>query len=184
MKDSYEEYTHKLDKTLDVLGHEFATLRAGRANAAVLDRISVEYYGAQTPIAQIASISSPEPRMLLISPLDAGALKAVEKAIQASDLGINPQNDGKVIRLTFPQLTEERRRDLIKQVHRFAEEAKVAVRNIRREAIETYKAMKKKTEITEDDLKDAEKDFQEMTDKYCKDIDDMFAKKQKELLEV
>ena len=184
MKDTYTEYTHKWDKTLEVLGHEFSTLRAGRANAAVLDRISVEYYGAQTPIAQIASVSTPEPRILLIQPWDAGALKAIEKAIQSSDLGINPQNDGKVIRLAFPQLTEERRRELTKQVHRYAEEAKVAVRNIRREAVEVYKAMKKKSEITEDDLKDAEKDFQELTDKYCKDIDAMAAGKEKELLEV
>ena len=184
MKDTYTEYTRRWDKTLEVLGHEFATLRAGRANAAVLDRISVEYYGAQTPIAQIASVSTPEPRILLIQPWDAGALKSIEKAIQASDLSINPQNDGKVIRLAFPQLTEERRRELIRQVHRYAEEAKVAVRNIRREAMEAYKAMKKKSEITEDDLKDAEKDFQELTDKYCKNIDAMAAGKEKELLEV
>jgi len=173
-----------MDKTLEVLGYEFATLRAGRANAAVLDRISVEYYGAQTPIAQIASISTPEPRTLLIQPWDAGALKAVEKAIQSSDLGINPQNDGKVIRLNFPQLTEERRRDLIKQVHKYSEGAKVAIRNIRREAVEAHKAMKKKSEITEDDLKDAEKDLQELTDKYIKNIDAMSSGKEKELLEV
>ena len=184
MRDTYDEYTRKWEKTLEVLGHEFATLRAGRANAAVLDRISVEYYGAQTPIAQIASVSTPEPRTLLIQPWDQSALKIVEKAIQASDLGINPQNDGKVIRLVFPQLTEERRHDLIKQVHKFAEDAKVAARNVRREALEIYKALKKKSEITEDDLKDAEKDFQELTDKYCKSIDEMAAKKEKELLEV
>ena len=184
MRDTYEEYTCKWDKTLEVLGHEFATLRAGRANASVLDRISVDYYGAQTPIAQIASISAPEPRLLLIQPWDANALKSIEKAIQSSTLGINPQNDGKFIRLLFPQLTEERRRDLIKQVYRFAEEAKVSVRNVRREAMEVYKAMKKKSEITEDDMKDAEKDFQELTDKYCKNIDEMSAKKEKELLEV
>ena len=184
MRDTYEEYAKRWDKTLDVLGHEFATLRAGRANAAVLERVMVEYYGAMTPIAQIASISTPEPRTLLIQPWDAGSLKAVEKALQASDLGINPQNDGKSIRLLFPQLTEERRRDLIKQVHKYSETAKVAVRNVRREAVEEYKAMKKKSEITEDDLKDAEKDFQELTDKYCKKIDEMSAKKEKELLEV
>ena len=184
MRDTYTEYTRRMDKTVEVLGNEFATLRAGRANAAVLDRVSVEYYGAQTPIAQIASVATPEPRVLLIQPWDAGALKAIEKAIQSSDLGINPQNDGKVIRLAFPQLTEERRRELIKQVHKFAEESKVAIRNIRREAVEDYKAMKKKSEITEDDLKDAEKDLQELTDKYCKTIETMTADKEKELLAV
>ena len=184
MRETYDEFARKWDKTLEVLGHEFLTLRAGRANAAVLERISVEYYGAMTPIEQIASISTPEPRTLLIQPWDAGALKAIEKAVQASDLGINPQNDGKFIRLLFPQLTEERRRELIRQVRKFAEEAKVAVRNIRREAVENYKTMKKKSEITEDDLKDAEKDFQELTDKYCKNIDEMTSKKEKELLEV
>jgi ribosome recycling factor len=173
-----------MDKTIEVLGHEFATLRAGRASAAVLDRVSVEYYGAQTPIAQIASISTPEPRVLVIQPWDAGALKAIEKAIQVSDLGINPQNDGKVIRLMFPQLTEERRRELIRQVHKYAEEGKVALRNIRRDAIDAYKALKKKSEITEDDLKDIEKDFQELIDKYCKDVDALVVKKEKELMEV
>ncbi|MDR0382252.1 MAG: ribosome recycling factor [Oscillospiraceae bacterium] len=184
MKDTYEEHSRKMDKTIEVLGHEFATLRAGRASAAVLDRVSVEYYGAQTPIAQIASISTPEPRVLVIQPWDAGALKAIEKAIQVSDLGINPQNDGKVIRLMFPQLTEERRRELIRQVHKYAEEGKVALRNIRRDAIDAYKALKKKSEITEDDLKDIEKDFQELIDKYCKDVDALVVKKEKELMEV
>ncbi|MCL2748099.1 MAG: ribosome recycling factor [Oscillospiraceae bacterium] len=184
MRDTYDEYARRWEKTLEVMSHEFATLRAGRANAAVLDRISVEYYGAHTPIAQIASISTPEPRMLIIQPWDAGALKAIEKAIQSSDLGINPQNDGKFIRLLFPQLTEERRRDLVKQVHKYAMEAKVAVRNIRRDAIESYKAQKKKSDITEDDLKDAEKDLQDLTEKYCKAIDDLTAKKEAELMEV
>lgn len=184
MKEQYPEYTGRMDKTLDVLSHEFSTLRAGRANAAVLDRVTVEYYGAQTPIGQIASVSVPEPRVLVIQPWDAGALKSIEKAIQTSDLGINPQNDGKVIRLNFPQLTEERRHDLIKQVHKYAEEAKIAIRNLRREAVEAYKNMKKKSEITEDDLKDAEKDLQELVDKYCKDIDNLSGKKEKELMEV
>ncbi|MDR2671661.1 MAG: ribosome recycling factor [Oscillospiraceae bacterium] len=184
MKGTYEEYTRKMDKTIEVLGHEFATLRAGRANAAVLDRVSVEYYGTQTPVAQIASISTPEPRVLVIQPWDGGALKAIEKAIQVSDLGINPQNDGKVIRLAFPQLTEERRHELIRQVRKYAEEGKVALRNIRRDAIEAYKALKKKSEITEDDLKDIEKDFHELIDKYAKDIDALVGKKEKELMEV
>ncbi|MDR3208152.1 MAG: ribosome recycling factor [Oscillospiraceae bacterium] len=184
MKEAYAEYTGRMEKTLDVLGREFSTLRAGRANAAVLDRVMVEYYGTQTPVGQIASVSTPEPRTLVIQPWDGGALKAIEKAIQTSELGINPQNDGKVIRLNFPQLTEERRVELIRQVHKYAEEAKVAVRNIRRDAVEAYKAQKKRSEITEDDLKDAEKDFQELTDKYCKEIDALVAKKEKELMEV
>ncbi len=184
MKEVYAEYTHRMDKTIEVLSHEFSTLRAGRANAAVLDRVMVEYYGAQTPITQIASVSVPEPRALVIQPWDTGALKAIEKAIQTSDLGINPQNDGKVIRLNFPQLTEERRHELTKLVHKYAEEAKVAIRNIRRDAVEHYKSMKKKSEITEDDLRDAEKDFQDMTDKYCKEIETLSGKKEKELMEV
>lgn len=184
MKNDYAEYEARIKKTIDVLAHEFATLRAGRANAAVLDRIQVEYYGSPTPIAQIASVATPEPRILTIQPWDASALKLIEKAILSSDLGINPQNDGKVIRLAFPQLTEERRRDLVKQVHKFAEEAKVAVRNIRRDAIEKFKDMKKKSEITEDDLRDIEKDFQEITDKNCKEIDALAQKKEKELMEL
>ncbi|MDR1735561.1 MAG: ribosome recycling factor [Oscillospiraceae bacterium] len=181
---SYPHFEEKCKKTLEALAHNYATIRAGRANAAVLDRIFVDYYGAQTPIGQIASISTPDPRSLTISPWDQGALKMIEKAIQASDLGINPTNDGKVIRLVFPQLTEERRKDLIKQVHRFCEEAKVAVRNVRRDCIEEAKAQKKRSEITEDDLKDAERDLQTLTDKGIKDIDELTAKKEKELMEV
>lgn len=180
----YPRFSEKIAKTLEVLTHNYATIRAGRANAAVLDRISADYYGAPTPIAQIASISSPDPRTLLISPWDAGALKALEKAIYASDLGITPQNDGRVIRLSFPQLTEERRRELAKQVHKFSEEAKVAVRNVRREEVEAAKAQKKKGELTEDDLKDTEKDLQELTDKAIADIDRLTEKKEKELMEV
>jgi len=183
-KGNYTEQDNKMKKTVEVLQHEFSTIRAGRANAGVLDRVMIDYYGTPTPIQQVASISSPEPRVLVIQPWDASSLKAIEKAISASDIGINPQNDGKVIRLSFPPLTEERRRDLIKQVHKFAEEAKVAIRNIRRDAIEVYKAQKKKAEITEDDLKIAEEDIQKLTDQYCKDIDQVCAKKEKELLEV
>lgn len=180
----YTEYTDRMKKTVEVINSEFGSVRAGRANAAVLDKISVEYYGTPTPINAIASIASPDPRTLVIQPWDVSALKSVEKAIQASDLGINPQNDGKVIRLAFPQLTEERRRDLVKQVSKYAEEGKVAIRNIRRDAIENFKAQKKKSEITEDDLKDIEKDLQKLTDEYITEIDKSLEKKIKELSEI
>ena len=184
MKGEYNEYESKMKKTVEVLDHDFSTLRAGRANAAVLERIQVDYYGSPTPIAQIASVSVPEPRVLTIQPWDISALKLIDRAIQSSDLGINPQNDGKVIRLVFPQLTEERRRELVRQVHKFGEDSKVSIRNIRRDAIERFKAQKKKSEITEDDMKIIEKDFQELTDKYCKEIDAHAAKKEKELMEL
>ncbi len=180
----FAAFDEKIVKTLEVLKHEFATIRAGRANAAVLDRIMVDYYGTPTPIQQMASVSVPEPHTLVIQPWDASALKNIERAIDQSDLGIHPQNDGKMIRLGFPQLTEERRRDLIKQVHKFAEEGKVAVRNLRREVIDECKEQKKKSEITEDDLKDAEKEIQTLTDKATKRIDEMVADKEKELLAV
>ena len=166
----YSEYSRKMDKTLDALQSQFSSVRAGRANASVLDQIRVEYYGTPTPINQIGSISSPDPRTLVIQPWDASVLKSVEKAIQASELGINPQNDGRVIRLAFPQLTEERRQELVKQVRKYGEEAKVAIRNIRRDAMENFKAQKKKSEITEDDLKDIEKDLQKLTDDYIKAV--------------
>lgn len=180
----YSEYSRKMDKTLEVLAADFGAVRAGRANAQVLDRITVEYYGVATPIGQVGSISSPDPRTLVIQPWDATLLKPIQKAIQTSDLGINPQNDGRVIRLVFPQLTEDRRRELTKQVKKYGEESKVAIRNIRRDAMETYKAQKKKSEITEDDMKKCEKDLQELTDKYTKKIDEMCAKKEKELMEL
>ena len=150
----------------------------------MLDRITVEYYGTETPINQVASISVPDARSLLIQPWDASALKAIEKAIQASELGINPQNDGRAIRLVFPQLTEERRKDLAKQVKKYGEEAKVAVRNIRRDAMEQFKAQKKKSEITEDDFKDVEKDMQKMTDDYIKEVEKIADDKEKELMEL
>ncbi|MDR0294400.1 MAG: ribosome recycling factor [Oscillospiraceae bacterium] len=181
---SYPEIEDRIAKTLEMLGHSYATIRAGRASAAVLERVSVDYYGVTTPVAQIASVSTPEPRVLVIQPWDASVLKAVEKAIQASDLGINPTNDGKVIRLAFPQLTEERRKELTRLVHKYGEEAKVAVRNIRRDAIEAYKKQQKKSEITEDDLRDTERDVQELTDNAVRDIDALTAKKEKELMEV
>ncbi len=178
------ELAAKMDKTIEALKTQFNSVRAGRANAAVLDRISVEYYGAETPIGQIATIASPDARTLTISPWDGTLLKAIEKAIQASDLGINPQNDGKMIRLTFPQLTEERRKDLSKQVKKYGEDAKVAIRNIRRDAVEAARKAQKKGEITEDDLKDQEKTIQDMTDKYIKTIDDQVAAKDKELMAI
>jgi ribosome recycling factor len=184
MKVDMKPYSQKMDKTLEVLAGEFASVRAGRASAAVLDRISVEYYGQETPINQVGSITSPDPRTLVIEPWDKTLLKSIEKAIQVSDLGINPQNDGRIIRLVFPQLTEERRKELSKQVRKYGEESKVAIRNIRRDAMDAIKAMKKKAEITEDDQKNAEKDLQKVTDDYVKKIDDMSAKKEKELMEL
>lgn len=184
MKEAYVEYDHKMQKTVEVVMGDFASVRAGRANAAVLDKLTVEYYGTETPIHQVGSISTPDPRTLLIQPWDAVLLKEIEKAIMISDLGINPQNDGKVIRLVFPQLTEERRKELGKQVKKYGEAGKVAIRNIRRDAMEKFKAMKKKNEITEDDLKEYEEDMQKMTDKRCKELDNLTAKKEAELLEV
>ena len=180
----YADYESKMKKTVEVLHTQFTSVRAGRANASVLDHIRVEYYGAPTPIQQIASVSTPDPRSLVIQPWDATSLKAIEKAIQTSDLGINPTNDGRVIRLMFPQLTEERRRDLVKQVAKYSEEAKVAIRNIRRDAMEVFKAQKKKSEITEDDLKDIEKDMQKLTDDYIREIEKVAEKKEKELYEI
>jgi len=177
-------YEDKMVKTIDVVKANFAAVRAGRANAGVLDRIMVEYYGTPTPLNQVAAISTPDPRTLMIQPWDATLLKAIEKAIQTSDLGINPQNDGRVIRLAFPQLTEERRKDLTKQVRKYGEEGKVAVRNIRRDAMDEIKKQTKKSEITEDDQKLLEKELQDVTDKRCKEIDDLTAKKEKELMAV
>ena len=184
MKELYQEYDVKMQKTIEVVVSDFAGVRAGRANAAVLDKITVDYYGAPTPLNQVAAISSPDPRSLMIQPWDSTLLKAIEKAIQTSDLGINPQNDGKVIRLAFPQLTEERRKELTKQVKKYGEDAKVAVRNIRRDAMDYVKALKKKSEITEDDQKKAEKDLQDLTDKYIKKVDEACAVKEKELMEL
>ena len=180
----YKEFTAKMEKTCSVLLENFNAVRAGRANAAVLDRISVSYYGTDTPIQQVATIATPDPRTLAIQPWDTSLLKPIEKAIQASDLGINPQNDGRVIRLVFPQLTEERRRDLVKQVKRYGEEAKVAIRNIRRDAIEKFKKQEKASELTEDDRKEAEKGIQKETDNYIKKVDELCAKKEKELSEI
>ena len=179
-----KEFERKMDKTLEVLASDFGTIRAGRANAQVLDRITVEYYGVPTPLNQVGTISSPDPRTLVIQPWDTTLLRAIEKAIQVSDLGINPQNDGKQIRLNFPPLTEERRKELIKGVSKTGEEAKVALRNIRRDALDKFKAAQKKSEITEDELHDGEDKMQKLTDKYVKEVDAMVAKKSKELAEV
>lgn len=184
LKDEYKVYEDKMKKSIEAVISDFDTVRAGRANASVLNRISVDYYGTPTPIQQIASVGSPDPRTLVITPWDASALKGIEKAIQESDLGINPQNDGRVIRLGFPQLTEERRRDLTKQVHKYGEEGKVALRNIRREAMDEIKKQVKKSEITEDDQKQLEKELQDLTDKRCKEVDELTAKKEQELMAV
>lgn len=175
------EFENKMKKTLEVLGAQFDSVRAGRANAAVLDQISVDYYGTPTPIHQIASISTPDPRSLAIQPWDASALKSIEKAILASDLGINPTNDGRVIRLIFPVLTEERRKELAKLVKKYGEDGKVAIRNVRRDAMDKLKKQQKASEITEDDLKSMEKDIQKLTDDYIKEVDALTAKKEKEL---
>lgn len=180
----FKEYNRKMDKTLDVLQEQFASVRAGRANAKVLEHITVEYYGVDTPVGQVGTVSSPDARTLVIQPWDGSLLKKIEKAIQTSDLGINPQNDGRVIRLVFPQLTEERRRELTKQVKKYGEDAKVAVRNIRRDAMDYVKALKKKSEITEDDQKKAEKDLQDLLDKNIKRADAALAAKEKELMAI
>jgi len=184
MQEFNQEFNEKMKKTIDVVASDFASVRAGRANAAVLDKITVDYYGTPSPIQQVATISSPDPRSLMIQPWDKSLLKLIEKAIQTSDLGINPQNDGQVLRLIFPQLTEERRKDLTKQVRKYAEGGKVAIRNIRRDAMDKLKAAEKKGEMTEDDRKDCEKELQDLTDKFCKQLDDMSAKKEKELMAV
>ena len=180
----FKDFERRMNKALEHLQDEFGAVRAGRANAKVLDRISVEYYGSETPLAGVATISSPDARTLVISPWDTKLLKDIQKAIQSSDLGINPQNDGRVIRLVFPQLTEERRKDLTKQVKKYAEDAKVAMRNIRRDGMDYVKKLKKNSEITEDDQKKAEKDLQNLLDKYIKKADEALAAKEKELMAI
>ena len=180
----FKDFQRRMDGALSHLEEEFGAVRAGRANAKVLDRITVEYYGSETPLAGVASISSPDARTLVIQPWDGSLLKEIQKAIQASDLGINPQNDGKVIRLIFPQLTEERRKELTKQVKKYAEDAKVAMRNIRRDGMDYVKKLKKNSEITEDEQKKAEKDLQDMLDKNIKKVDEATAAKEKELMAI
>ncbi len=181
---NYPQIEEKMQKRIAGYEGELRTIRAGRANASVLDKISIDYYGSKTPVGQIGSISSPDPRSLVIQPWDATALKEIEKAILASDLGITPQNDGKVIRLSFPPLTEERRMELNKLVKKYTEEAKVQIRNARRDGIEDIKAQKKNGEITEDDVKAAEKDIQKLTDKFIAEIDSIAAAKEKEIMEI
>ncbi|HHW45880.1 MAG TPA: ribosome recycling factor [Clostridiales bacterium] len=174
----------RMEKTIAVLEKEFATVRAGRANPAVLDKIRVDYYGVPTPINQMAAITVPEPRLLQIQPWDASTLSSIEKAIQSSDIGINPSNDGKVIRLVFPPLTEERRRELVKEVRKMAEEARIAIRSIRRDTIDKFKQMKKNSEISEDDFIDYEKQVQNLTDKYCTEVDQLCEKKEKDIMDI
>ncbi len=175
---------NKMNKAIAALENDLASIRAGRANPAILDKITVEYYGAQTPLAQVGTISVPEARSLVIQPWDVSVLKEIEKAILASDIGITPNNDGKMIRLNFPPLTEERRKELSKGIAKRGEEGKVAVRNIRRDALEQFKKQKKDGEITEDDLKGLEDKIQKLTDKFVKEIDTIIAAKTKEIMEV
>lgn len=180
----YEDVKGKMDKAIASLENDYATIRAGRANPALLDKVTVDYYGTPTPIPQVGSVSVPEARMMVIQPWDASILGDIEKAILKSDLGLTPNNDGKVLRINFPALTEERRKELVKSISKRAEEAKVVIRNIRRDVLEVFKAQKKKGEITEDDLKDIETDIQKLTEQYSKDIDAIAAKKDKEIMEI
>ncbi|MDF2567920.1 MAG: ribosome recycling factor [Oscillospiraceae bacterium] len=184
MKQVLKVTEEKMQKSLSSLHNEYTAIRAGRANPAVLDKIHVDYYGVPTQINQMAAISVSEARVLIIQPWDISTLSQIEKAIQTSDLGINPNNDGKVIRIAFPPLTEDRRREIVKQVHKYAEECKVSMRNIRRDSIDKLKAMKKNSEVTEDDQKNGEKQIQTFTDKYCKEVDTAAAVKEKEIMEI
>ena len=184
MKTVYETAKTKMGKTVNALVAEYGAIRAGRANPQILDKVTVDYYGTPTPINQLASVSATEARVLTIQPWDKSVLKGIEKAIQTSDIGINPQNDGSVIRLTFPPLTEDRRKEIVKDIQKIGENSKVAVRGIRRDCIEKLKAMKKASEITEDDLKDGEKEIQKITDNIIKEIDEISAAKQKEIMEI
>ncbi|MBE6816532.1 MAG: ribosome recycling factor [Ruminococcaceae bacterium] len=180
----FENTKARMEKCLDSLERDYDTIRAGRANPNILNNVVVEYYGTPTPLNQMAAVSVPEPRLLVIQPWDAGTLKDIEKAINVAEIGINPQNDGKVIRLSFPQMTEEDRKRLVKDVSKRAEEAKVAVRNIRRDSMDDIKKLKKNNEITEDDQKDGEKKLQDITDQYIKSVDDMTKKKEDEILSI
>lgn len=184
MNEKLKPYSDKMDKTIHSLERAYSAIRAGRANPAVLDKVQVDYYGTPTPIQSMAAVSVTEARILVIQPWDKSTLKSIEKAIQASDIGINPANDGSTIRIVFPPLTEERRKDLCKQVRKEGEEAKVAIRSIRRDANDKFKALKKSSEISEDDLKDLEDQTQKLTDKYVKKIDEIAAAKEKEILEI
>ena len=184
MKEQLKLYETKMEKTLDALTNEFSTIRAGRANPHVLDKIRVDYYGSPTPIQQVGNISVPEPRIILIQPWEKSLLKAIEKAIQVSDLGINPNNDGTCIRLVFPEMTEDRRKELSKDVKKKGENAKVAIRNIRRDAIDHVKKLGKTDDISEDEIKDLEDGIQKLTDKYVANVDKAVEAKSKEVLTV
>lgn len=184
MNEIFTVAEQKMNKSINSLLNEYAAIRAGRANPAVLDRVTVEYYGAPTPLNQMAAISTPDARTLLIQPWDKSTLKDIERAILMADIGINPQNDGSVIRMQFPPLTEERRKEIGKNIFKIGEDTKVAIRSIRRDAMDKLKDMKKKSEITEDDLKNAEKKMQDLTDKFCKEIDGLASKKDKEIMEL
>ncbi|MFI3206920.1 MAG: ribosome recycling factor [Clostridia bacterium] len=184
MKEILQNAETKMSKSITVLQNDYAAIRAGRANPAVLDKVLVDYYGTPTQINQLAAVSVPEARMLCIQPWDATVLKAIERAILTSDLGMNPQNDGKIIRLVFPQLTEDRRKELVKEIQKMAEASKVALRSIRHDAIDKLKEKKKTSEITEDDLKNGEKKVQDLTDKKVKEIDSVSATKEKEILAI
>ena len=184
MQEVFDFATEKMEKSIKALHNEFVTMRVGRASPAVLDKIVVDYYGVPTPIQQMAAVSIPEPRVLMIQPWDATTIKEIEKAILMSDIGINPQNDGRVIRLSFPPLTEERRKEIVKDVKKLAEDNKVAIRNTRRDALEKLKGLKKANTITEDDVANGEKKIQNLTDKFCKEIDSLAAAKEKEILEI
>ena len=184
MSERVKEYSDKMQKTIDHLEAEYSAVRAGRANPHVLDRIRVDYYGTPTPIQQVGNISIPDPRTIQISPWEKSILKDIEKAIQASDVGINPTNDGSTIRLVFPELTEERRRDLVKEIKKKGEDAKVAVRNIRRDGNDSFKKLSKAEDISEDEVKDLEDELQKTTDKFIKEIDSMIDSKSKDIMTV
>ncbi len=184
MNELIKNTEEKMSKSVDALEREYKSIRAGRANASVLDRVTVDYYGVPTPIQQMAAVSVPEARTLLISPWDKSTIKDIEKAILTSEIGINPQNDGTSIRLNFPPLTEERRKDIVKDIRKKGEESKVAVRNQRRDALDKLKALKKGNSITEDDEANGEKKIQNLTDKFCKEIDELSAIKEKEIMEI
>ena len=184
MDESFEKYVEKMKKTLASLEAELATIRAGRANPHILDKLTVDYYGSPTPLQQVANITVPEARMIQIQPWESSLIKGIEKAILTSDLGLNPNNDGKVIRLIFPELTEERRKDLVKDIKKKGEAAKVAVRNIRRDANDAYKKLKKEEDVSEDEIKELEDKIQKLTDKYIKDVDAAVELKGKEIMTV
>ena len=184
MEKVFAKTKEKMENCLKFLERDFAAIRAGRANPAVLDKVMVDYYGVPTPVNQMAAVSVPEARLLVVQPWDASTLRDIEKAINVADIGINPQNDGKVIRLAFPQLTEEHRKNLVKDVAKRGEEAKVAIRNVRRDSMDDVKKLKKANEITEDEQKDGEKKLQDLTDKYIKNVDEMTKKKETEILSI